>query len=219
LVAQKRHTRAATPHGTHSRYTEAAESVPPHDLILVEHLEVITCGRRTRREELRVGASELRARGIELYEVERGGGATYHGPGQLVAYPILDLSRLRRADLGWYLRGLEQVVIGLLERYGIRGRQRQGLTGVWIGERKIASIGIAVKRWVTFHGLAINVSTRLERFDLIVPCGLKGVEMTSMERELKTGIDMAEVRESFVELFCDKFKLSARWLDFPWEIE
>lgn len=155
----------------------------PHDvLLLLEHPPVITIGRGTRPGHL------LAAAGIECVAVERGGDVTYHGPGQLVGYPILDL-RDHRPDLHWYLRALETALIGALERLDIEGERRQGLTGVWTrgGHRKIASIGVHVKQWVTWHGFALNVTTDLAAFDRIVPCGIPGVVMTSVAKERGTG--------------------------------
>jgi lipoyl(octanoyl) transferase len=158
----------------------------PHDLLLLlEHPPVITLGRNSRETHL------LRREGIDVFEVERGGDVTYHGPGQLVGYPILDLTGYRQ-DLHWYLRTLEQALIeGLAER-GISATRNPGHTGVWTrggdgGNRKIASIGIHVKQWVTWHGFALNVTTDLAQFDRIVACGIPGVEMTSVERETEHG--------------------------------
>ncbi len=155
-----------------------------HDLLLlVEHPEVITLGRGTRPSSLPLEPSRLVSLGYQVHQVERGGDVTYHGPGQLVGYPILNLAN-HRLDLHWYLRQLEQALITALHSFGIAGRRRQGLTGVWIEDRKVASIGVHVKRWVTFHGFALNVSTSLERFDAIVPCGISDVTMTSIAAEL-----------------------------------
>ena len=142
-------------------------------LILTEHEPVITIGRGTPAEEQRA----LAGTGIEVVEVERGGEATYHGPGQLVAYPILKLDESRR-DLHRYLRDLEEVVIGVLAELDLEGTRRPGLTGVWIGPRKVCSIGVAVRRWVTWHGLALNLHTDLAPFRRFHPCGLSPDVMT-----------------------------------------
>lgn len=155
-------------------------------LLLVEHEPVVTLGRGTRPASLPVSPTALEARGIPVVEVERGGDVTYHGPGQLVGYPILLLSE-HREDLHWYLRRLEGAVIGALAEFGIAAERVAGLTGVWTGGRKIASIGIHVKQWVTYHGFALNVTTDLSGFDVIVPCGIDGVVMTSVAAE--TGRD------------------------------
>jgi lipoyl(octanoyl) transferase len=152
-------------------------------LLLVEHEPVVTLGRGTRPESLPLGPDELRRRGIEVFEVERGGDVTYHGPGQLVGYPIIDL-REHREDLHWYLRQLEMGLIAALDSLGVSAGTNPGLTGVWTRGRKLASIGIHVKQWVTFHGFALNVTTDLDYFDLIVPCGIQNVAMTSVAQEL-----------------------------------
>lgn len=155
-------------------------------LLLVEHEPVITLGRGTRNSSLPIPRSTLEARGLEVFEIERGGDVTLHAPGQLVGYPILDLGGWRH-DLHWYLRQVEGVLIRALETLGISAERNRGKTGVWTSGRKIASIGIHVKQWVTLHGFALNVSTDLSLFDLIVPCGLAGVTMTSVDRELPPG--------------------------------
>jgi len=152
-------------------------------LLLVEHEPVITLGRGTRTTSLPIPVDELRRRGVQVHEVERGGDVTYHGPGQLVGYPIVDL-RQHREDLHWYLRQLEAGLIRALGSLGVEGERHAGLTGVWTRGRKIASIGIHVKQWVSFHGFALNVNTDLSAFDLIVPCGIPDVVMTSVAREL-----------------------------------
>jgi lipoyl(octanoyl) transferase len=152
-----------------------------HDvLLLVEHPPVVTLGRSARGEHVRD------VEDVEVVEVERGGDVTYHGPGQLVGYPILALSAYR-TDLHWYLRTLEQALINALGSLDIAAERRPGYTGVWTGGRKIASIGVHVKQWVTWHGFALNVSTDLSQFDRIVACGIRGGEMTSVAREKETG--------------------------------
>lgn len=154
-------------------------------LLLVEHEPVVTLGRGTRPESLPLPPAELERRGIGVHEVERGGDVTWHGPGQLVGYPIVHLERLR-PDVHWYLRALEEALIVALARVGVPAGRNPGLTGVWTGGRKIASIGVHVKRWVTLHGFALNVTADLSHFGLIVPCGIAGVQMTSVARELGT---------------------------------
>jgi lipoyl(octanoyl) transferase len=158
---------------------EIAEDI----LLLVEHGPVVTLGRGTRPESLPLSPAQLKDRGVEVFEVERGGDVTFHGPGQLVGYPIIDL-RQHREDLHWYLRRLEAGLITALGQLGVEAGVNPGLTGVWTRGRKIASIGIHVKQWVTFHGFALNVNTDLSYFDLIVPCGIKDVTMTSVAVEL-----------------------------------
>lgn len=152
-------------------------------LLLVEHDPVITLGRGTRDSSLPVSRALLQARGLEVFEVERGGDVTLHAPGQLVGYPILDLGGFRQ-DLHWYLRQLEETLIRGLSQVGVAADRNPGKTGVWSSGRKIASIGIHVKQWVTLHGFALNVTTDLSHFDLIVPCGIHGVTMTSVACEL-----------------------------------
>jgi lipoate-protein ligase B len=153
----------------------------PHDvLLLLEHPPVVTLGRNAHAVNL------LQPAGIEVFEVERGGDVTFHGPGQLVGYPILDL-RAYKQDLHWYLRTLEQALIDALGILAIPAERNPGLTGVWTLGRKIASIGIHVKQWVTWHGFALNVTTDLTHFERIVPCGIQGVQMTSVEQERGAG--------------------------------
>ena len=152
-------------------------------LLLLEHDPVVTLGRGARVESLPLSPDDLTRRGIERYEVERGGDVTFHNPGQLVGYPILDLNQ-HRLDLHWYLRQLEAALIDALETLGISAERNPPHTGVWVGGRKIASLGVHVRRWVTFHGFALNVNNDLSGFDLIVPCGIPGVRMTSVAQEL-----------------------------------
>jgi lipoyl(octanoyl) transferase len=176
-------------------------------LLYVEHDPVVTLGRGTQETSLPLSPDDIRARGVEVFEVERGGDVTFHGPGQLVGYPILDLTH-HREDLHWYLRAVEEALIEALAELGIPAERRAGLTGVWTAGRKIASIGIHVKQWVTFHGFALNVSTDLDYFDLIVPCGIQGVTMTSVARELGAaapGDVMAGTRDAVTRAFARVF--------------
>ena len=151
-------------------------------LLLLEHPAVVTLGRNAHPDHL------ISRDGVEVFETERGGDVTFHGPGQLVGYPIIDLSRYK-PDLHWYLRTLEHALMDAVAGLGIPAERRPGYTGVWTrgGGRKIASIGIHVKQWVTWHGFALNVTTDLSQFERIVPCGIPGVEMTSIERERGKG--------------------------------
>lgn len=153
-------------------------------LLLVEHPPVITLGRSFRAGSLSTPREFLAAKGVEVFEIDRGGDVTFHGPGQLVGYPIFDLNE-HKPDLHWFLRQLEQALIVSLAEFGIAGERREGYTGVWTGGRKIASIGIHVKQWVTWHGFALNVTTDLSYFDLMIPCGIPDVIMTSIHRELE----------------------------------
>jgi lipoyl(octanoyl) transferase len=162
-------------------------------LILVEHDPVITLGRSSKNAHLLANHEQLRARGVEVFEVERGGDVTFHGPGQLVGYPIIDLKR-HKQDLHWYLRQVEEVLIQAVATFDIAAERVAKYTGVWTRGRKIASIGVHARDWVTWHGFALNVSTELSYFDLIVPCGIPDVRMTSVERELlerKDGVCLA----------------------------
>ena len=175
-------------------------------LLLVEHPPVVTLGRSTRDSSLPVAVPLLRARGIEVFEVERGGDVTLHAPGQLVGYPILDLHRWR-LDLHWYLRQIEEVLIRSLAGAGITAERDPGRTGVWTSGRKIASIGIHVKQWITFHGFALNVRNDLSLFDLIVPCGIAGVRMTSVAAEAPALDDPAgRMRSEVLRHFADVFE-------------
>src|SRR5687768_15912615 len=183
-------------------------------LLLVEHPPVITLGRSSKDAHLLANPDQLRKRGIDVFEVERGGDVTFHGPGQLVGYPIVDLKR-HKQDLHWYLRQVERSLIGSLGGFGIPGEQSTGLTGVWTRGRKIASIGVHARDWVTWHGFALNVSTDLSFFDLIVPCGISGVEMTSMARELGAAPAADDVARTVSNTFAAPFSLSA--VDTPRE--
>ena len=165
------------------------------DLIyFAEHEPVLTAGRAGRAESLRASEAVLRARGVEVIPVERGGDITYHGPGQIVAYPILALASLPHGrDLHHYLRDLEEVVIRALSAYEIPARRHPEYTGVWVGDRKVAAIGVAVRRWITFHGFALNVDPDLEHFDWIHPCGIRHLGVTSMRVLLGAAPPRAEV--------------------------
>src|SRR5688572_22846149 len=164
-------------------------------LLLVEHPPVVTLGRGTKPGHLMASEAQLRARQVELFEVERGGDITFHGPGQLVGYPIVDL-KAHRQDLHWYLRQVEESIIQAMAAVGLPCARNTGLTGVWTSGvhapdgarlRKIASIGVHARDWVTWHGFALNVTTDLSYFDLIVPCGISDVTMTTVQRELGDG--------------------------------
>jgi len=180
----------------------------PHTLFLLEHPPVITCGRQTDTANLLRSPEWLHAEGIEVAETDRGGDVTYHGPGQLVAYPILNLNVLR-PSVGWYLRRLEDTLIGLLADYGIEGGRVEGLTGVWTGGAKIAAIGIGVREWVTFHGCALNIDPDLTHFGHIVPCGIADKPVTSMREQLGNVPLLTEVRGRFVQHFARVFELEA----------
>ncbi|MDP6106902.1 MAG: lipoyl(octanoyl) transferase LipB [Candidatus Brocadiia bacterium] len=179
-------------------------------LVLIEHPAIITIGRSGSEAQVLADGELLREQGVAVVRTNRGGKATLHSPGQLVAYPVIDL-KARGSDLHRYLRELEKWLVRLLEGYGIRADVEASRTGVWAGGGKIASIGIAVRRWVAYHGVALNVSTDLELFELIVPCGLEGVRMTSMAELFRSGKvagsapEFAEVAERAAALFAEEF--------------
>ena len=187
-------------------------------LILVEHPPVVTLGRSSKPHHLLASPAVLAAHGVELFEVERGGDVTFHGPGQLVGYPIIDLKR-HKQDLHWYLRQVEEALIRGLAPFGIVAERRVGLTGVWTQGRKLASIGVHARDWVTWHGFALNVTTDLSYFDLMVPCGIAEVEMTSVAREAGAGEGLGSVvRERIVSGFADVFGLEPVAIE-PAELE
>ncbi len=175
-------------------------------LLLVEHPPVITIGRAGDAANIRVSLSSLEDYGIELVEVDRGGDVTYHGPGQLVGYPILDLTRHGR-DLHLYIYNLEEHLIRLLATYGIRAGRVSGLTGVWVGEEKVAAIGVHVKKWVSTHGYALNVSPRMDHWHLIHQCGIRDRKVTALSSLIGREVDMAEVRERASQAFEEVFEV------------
>ncbi|MEO8076894.1 MAG: lipoyl(octanoyl) transferase LipB [Acidobacteriota bacterium] len=178
----------------------------PDQLLLLEHPPVITLGVKARDDRSHVLATpeELAAAGIEIVQTGRGGDVTYHGPGQLVGYPILDL-RPDRCDVHRYVRDLEEVLIRAVAQLGIRAERAAGLTGIWVGEEKLAAIGVRIARWVTSHGFALNVTTNLAHFDLIVPCGLADKGVTSLEKLLGHPVPMADVQDAVVQSFTAVF--------------
>jgi lipoate-protein ligase B len=171
----------------------------PNTVLVVEHPPVITLGARKSENKLLTDETALRARSIDVVHIGRGGGTTAHNPGQLVVYPILRLKSVG-LDVGGYVRSLEQIGIDLLASLGVESGRRKGFPGLWIGDRKIASIGVQLKKWVSFHGMAININNDLAIFDNIVPCGLDGVEMTSVKKETGKKADMAAVKEALNRL-------------------
>ena len=184
------------------------------NLLLLEHdPPVITLGRRGRAEHVLVCPDELAARGVRLIHAERGGDVTWHGPGQLVAYPIIRVD-LQGRDVRQYVRALEGAVIRLLSRFGAQGRRVRGMTGIWAGEEKIAAIGVAVRRWVSYHGLAVNVSSDLSGFDMIVPCGLHGRGVTSLSRLLGREVAVSEVKPVLIECVVEEFGFDG-WVMHP----
>jgi len=186
-----------------------AGTIPQDVLLLLEHPPVVTLGRGSKERNLVASPEFLKSKGVELFEVERGGDVTFHGPGQLVGYPIIDLKR-HREDLHWYLRKIEEALINTLADYGIPGERNTAYTGVWTRGKKIASIGVHARDWVTWHGFALNVTTDLSFFDLIIPCGIDGVVMTSIARE--AGLDdisIQDVRDRVSAKFAEAFDLTA----------
>ena len=186
-----------------------------HRLLMVEHPPVFTLGKSGKREHVLVSEEQLQNLGIEFYHINRGGDITYHGLQQVVGYPILDLDKFK-TDLGWYLRSLEEVIIQVLAEYGLKGDRSAGETGVWLSPedpfmaRKICAMGIKCSRWITMHGFALNVNTDLSHFEYIVPCGIQGKAVTSIEKELGRKVDYAEVKQKikfhFEKVFeCDLF--------------
>ena len=178
----------------------------PDQLLLLEHPPVITLGARARNDRSHVLATPeaLAEEGVELWESGRGGDVTYHGPGQLVGYPILDL-RPDRCDVHRYVRDIEEVLIRTAAHFGVEAARASGLTGAWVGSRKLAAIGVRIARWITSHGFAINVSTNLDHFNLIVPCGIADRGVTSFERLLGRPVAMAEVETAIIAAFGDVF--------------
>ncbi|HEU0298771.1 MAG TPA: lipoyl(octanoyl) transferase LipB [Longimicrobium sp.] len=181
----------------------------PDTLLLLEHPHVITLGSGSHDEHVLVTPEERAARGIELFDTGRGGDVTYHGPGQLVGYPIFDL-KPDRQDLHRYLRDIEEALIGVLADFGLRGGRSPGLTGVWVDGRKLGAIGVRVSSgWITSHGFALNVTTDLSFFGTIVPCGIRDHGVGSLSSELGRPVEMAEVEASAVRWFERVFERSA----------
>lgn len=166
----------------------------PETVFLLEHPHVYTTGRRGLDENL-ISARDLSGKPVEVVRINRGGDVTYHGPGQLIVYPLLDLRR-RRRDLNHYLRCLETCVIRTADHFGVHSYQKEGLTGVWTDQGKLASIGVGVRHWITMHGLALNVSTDLDYFRLINPCGIPGCPVTSLEAILSSHVQMEDVKNA-----------------------
>ena len=183
---------------------QRADGSIPDCLITTEHEPVITMGRATCGNNLLVTAEELGWREIDLHEVERGGDITFHGPGQAVLYPIIDLTE-RGRDVRQYLRHLEQAVIDGLSEMGIQAYPREGMTGIWTNRGKIGAIGVAVSRWITYHGAAVNINTDLDYFSLINPCGITKYPVTSAEQVLGAPLDLAEATDLLVAAVVDRF--------------
>ena len=183
----------------------------PDQLLLLEHPPVITLGVKTRndRSHIVAGPDTLAAEGVEVFETGRGGDVTYHGPGQLVGYPILDL-KPDRCDVHRYVRDIEEVMIRAAASFGVQAARLPGLTGAWVGDRKLAAIGVRIARWITSHGFAFNVNTALDHFDFIVPCGITDKGVTSLQRLLGRSVSMAEVEVAVEEAFREVFQQSSK---------
>jgi lipoyl(octanoyl) transferase len=182
----------------------------PEALFLLEHDPVITLGRNARKDHILSSAPELSRLGIAVRECGRGGDVTYHGPGQLVGYPILRLSPDRK-DVGRYVRDLEEALLRTLAEYGVPGRRFERLTGVWVGNEKVAAIGVRISRWVTSHGFALNVTTDLAHFRTIVPCGIRAYGVTSLARLLPEPPPLVEVARRFAVHFGGVFEREIAW--------
>lgn len=186
------------------------DSITEHRFLMVEHPPVFTLGKNGKREHVLVSEEQLQKLGIEFFHINRGGDITYHGLQQIVGYPILDLDKFK-TDLGWYLRSLEQVIIDTIAEYGLNGERSSGETGVWLAPenpfmaRKICAMGIKCSRWITMHGFALNVNTDLSHFEYIVPCGIQGKTVTSLEKELGKKVDYQEVKEKIKKHFARIF--------------
>lgn len=180
----------------------------PDTLLLLQHPHVITLGTSAHREHVLIDDEQGRLLGIDVFETGRGGDVTYHGPGQLVGYPIFDL-KPDRCDLHRYVRDLEAVLIAALHTFGIAAQRKPGLTGVWVGDAKIAAIGVRVSSgWITSHGFALNVATDLAFFDSIVPCGITRYGVTSLERVLADTVDLTTVENAVIDAFHDVFSFT-----------
>jgi len=184
-----------------------------HHLFLCEHPPVYTLGKSGNIQNVLLSEAALQEKGIEFFKTNRGGDITFHGPQQLVGYPILDLEKMN-TDIGWYLRNLEETVIRTIATFGIKGERSAGETGVWIEpdkpgkERKICAIGVRCSRWITMHGYALNVNTDLQYFDYIIPCGIQNKQVTSMQKELGEKVDMGSLKKIYCKKFEEVFQVS-----------
>jgi lipoate-protein ligase B len=183
---------------------ERAQGAIPDTLVITEHEPVLTMGRGTDRQNLLVSEEVLRSSGVDLHAIERGGDITFHGPGQTVLYPIIDL-RERGRDVRRYLRDLEQFVIAALADLGLEASVKDGLTGIWVDDHKIGAIGVAVSKWITYHGVAINLNTDLDYFKLINPCGITEYPVGSVSQLIKRELKPAHFNDLLVQHFCEYF--------------
>lgn len=178
-------------------------------LVIVEHPTTVTLGRRANQDDLRFPENIFSERGVTLQKINRGGLATAHEPGQLVVYPIV---RLKKKDLRWFADCFLNIVVNVLADYGIEGYLKDGEPGVWVEGRKICSFGIALKKWISSHGIALNINNSLKTFDMIVPCGRPNEVVTSLSRELGHSVDMAAVKISFISHFCKVFAYKDKYV-------
>ncbi|MFC1714149.1 lipoyl(octanoyl) transferase LipB [Candidatus Poribacteria bacterium] len=183
-----------------------------NSLLLLQHNPVITIGRSGSRDNILASRSALAAAGIDIYEIERGGDVTYHGPGQLTGYPIINL-RYFKKDVHWYLRQLEETIIKVLAEYSIIGTRMDGYTGVWVGNEKVAAIGVAIRRWITYHGFALNVHPDMSHFQMIRPCGITDKGVTSIERLLGHRVDMDGVIDKTASAFAEVMNVNRIHVD------
>lgn len=173
-------------------------------LFLLEHPHTYTLGKTAHKENLVGNEEYLNENKISVYDIDRGGDITYHGPGQIVGYPIISLTNWKQ-DTHKYLRTIEEVIIKVCDEYGLNGKRVDKYTGVWIDDRKICAIGIKVSRWITMHGFAFNINTDLKLFDGIIPCGITDKDVTSLNKELKKEISITEVKEKIIHHFMNEF--------------
>lgn len=185
----------------------------PDTVLLLEHPPVLTVGRSAKEQHIIAQPEELEARGISVHEVGRGGDVTYHGPGQLVAYPIIDLKPDRR-DVRKYMWSLEETMIRTCADFGLSATRIKGLNGAWIEDRKVGAVGVRISRWVTMHGLALNANSDLSHFDLIVPCGLQDKAVTSISAELGRTIRVPDVTGPLARHFAELYDTEVEWQDF-----
>jgi lipoyl(octanoyl) transferase len=187
-----------------SQLTESATDIKPvtqHYFLVCEHLPVLTLGKSGHVENILISEQQMEERGLQYFKTNRGGDITFHGPGQIVGYPILDLEKFY-TDIGKYLRALEEVIILTMQDYGLKGERSKGETGVWMDagipgkERKICAMGVRCSRWITMHGFALNVNTDLSYFDTIIPCGIVNKKVTSLQKELNTTLDYEDVKRN-----------------------
>jgi len=187
-------------------FNEVTERRDKNYLIITEHYPVITIGKSGTISNLLVNPDSLISKGIDIIQTDRGGDITFHGPGQIIGYPILNLLKFRQ-DIYWYLRQLEQVIINTLEIFEIEAKRQDGLTGIWINDRKICAIGVKITRWVTMHGFALNVTTNLDYFKYIIPCGISDKGVTSISEIVGNIIDIKDVTMNLIKNFAKQFNV------------